>query len=74
MGAEFVRSNDFSFKLISFSETLINEAIAKALKSAQDQGVSGKDATPFLLSAIAKATEGKSLQTSILLLTKKPLS
>lgn len=47
-------------------ESQINAAIADALTKAEREGVTGKEATPFLLSAISKITEGRSLVTSIL--------
>lgn len=46
------------------SDKVIDEAISNALDEAKKCGISGKEATPFLLSAIGKITEGKSLQTS----------
>lgn len=46
---------------------LINNAIEKALEEADKVGIRGKDVTPFILSAVAKITAGKSLQTSKLL-------
>lgn len=39
-----------------------------ALERANAAGISGKEATPFLLDAISKITQGKSLATSILFL------
>lgn len=50
----------------ALDEQLLNEAIEQALKTAQRQGVTGKNITPFLLSAVAKITKGMSLKTSIL--------
>lgn len=55
---------DFHSSFDSNIEDLINDAIANALKKTEEEGISGKEATPFLLSAIAKITEGKSLATS----------
>lgn len=43
---------------------LINNAINKALEEADKIGIKGKDVTPFILSAVAKITAGKSLETS----------
>ncbi len=43
---------------------LIDAALAKA----DDEGISGKAVTPFLLGEIVKATEGRSLETNIALL------
>ena len=41
--------------------------IAEATSAADDQGISGKDVTPFLLSRIFDTTEGKSLTANIAL-------
>lgn len=46
----------------------IHDAITDALERANAAGISGKEATPFLLDAISKITQGKSLATSILFL------
>jgi pseudouridine-5'-phosphate glycosidase len=43
----------------------IEKTIEDALKDMQEQGVSGKQSTPFLLARIAKVTEGKSLEANI---------
>ncbi len=45
----------------------IEPIIRLALKQAQSQGIKGKDTTPFLLKAIADATQGKSLKANIAL-------
>jgi pseudouridine-5'-phosphate glycosidase len=47
-----------------FEGQLINNAIEKALEEADKIGIKGKDVTPFILSAVAKITSGKSLITS----------
>jgi pseudouridine-5'-phosphate glycosidase len=49
----------------SFDKTKIDEAISEALKSADANGIKGKDVTPFLLSEIKKITGGKSLKSNI---------
>ena len=49
----------------SIPNEIINKYIDKALKEADEQGVKGKDITPFLLKNIADATEGKSLEANI---------
>lgn len=49
----------------SMDEQYINSEIDKAVSHCQQQGIKGKESTPFLLSAIAKATEGKSLAANI---------
>lgn len=43
----------------------IDAIIAQAVKEAEEQGVSGKDITPFLLANIVAKTEGKSLEANI---------
>ena len=40
---------------------MINEAI----REAEEQGVKGKDITPFLLSRVKDLTEGRSLEANI---------
>ena len=45
----------------------IEPAIKAALAKAKNQGIKGKDTTPFLLRAIAEATLGKSLTANIAL-------
>lgn len=44
---------------------VINEAIAKALSEAKEQGIKGKDVTPFLLKTIVELTGGDSLESNI---------
>jgi pseudouridylate synthase len=44
---------------------VIDKAIRKALRNAEEQGIKGKQITPFLLSEIEKITEGLSLKTNI---------
>jgi pseudouridine-5'-phosphate glycosidase len=46
----------------------VEEHIASALSEAVRQGVRGKAVTPFLLSEMAKRTDGKSLRTNLALL------
>ena len=45
----------------------IEPVIQRALEKAKEHGIKGKDTTPFLLKAIAEATEGKSLKANIAL-------
>lgn len=52
------------FPINSIEGRLINNAIEEALKEADKKGIKGKDVTPFILSAVAKITSGKSLTTS----------
>jgi pseudouridine-5'-phosphate glycosidase len=44
---------------------VINSAIEKALKMADEAGVKGKDVTPFLLKTIVELTGGDSLESNI---------
>ena len=46
----------------------INELIDKTIVEMHDNGISGKDTTPFLLQRIAERTEGRSLQANIQLM------
>jgi pseudouridine-5'-phosphate glycosidase len=46
----------------------IEEAIAGALRDAEEEGVKGRAVTPFLLQALSKATEGRSLTANRALL------
>ncbi len=48
---------------------VVKDWIDAALAAAKDQGVTGKDATPFLLQHIAQASGGESLATNIALIT-----
>lgn len=45
--------------------SFINRIIDNAVKKAEEQGIHGKDSTPFLLGEIVKQSEGKSLETNI---------
>lgn len=47
---------------------VINAAIEKALEDAENQGIYGKEVTPFLLSRIEQITGGNSLQSNIQLI------
>lgn len=49
----------------SMDENGMNTAIENALQQAENQGVAGKEVTPFLLAAIENLTGGKSLQSNI---------
>jgi pseudouridine-5'-phosphate glycosidase len=44
---------------------LIDSAICQALEDAREQGISGKDVTPFLLAGVMKKTSGLSLKANI---------
>ena len=43
----------------------INGVINEAIREAEEQGVKGKDITPFLLSRVKDLTEGRSLEANI---------
>src|SRR5690606_4301346 len=49
----------------SMDHKYIDQVIDEAVLTAQEQGVSGKNITPFLLSEITKRTEGKSLESNL---------
>lgn len=49
----------------SINERMINEIINKALQEADNQGVVGKEVTPFLLAKIEELTGGNSLKANI---------
>ncbi|MET3617417.1 pseudouridine-5'-phosphate glycosidase [Peptoniphilus olsenii] len=51
----------------SMDEDKINSAIETALKEAEDKNIYGKETTPFLLTKVLEATEGKSLEANIAL-------
>ncbi|XP_072397631.1 pseudouridine-5'-phosphate glycosidase-like [Diabrotica undecimpunctata] len=52
----------------AFDSDVINKVIEEALHEAKLNNIQGKLITPFLLSHIAKITEGKSLQSNIALI------
>jgi pseudouridylate synthase len=47
---------------------MVERAIAAALKQAEERGIGGKAVTPFLLSAVAESTGGRSLEANVALL------
>lgn len=47
------------------SKDYIDTIIEEAVKDSIDNGISGKDSTPFLLKTIVEKTDGKSLETNI---------
>ncbi len=51
----------------SLDKNYMNRIIEKALKASNEEGILGKDVTPFLLDYIVKATDGKSLQANLAL-------
>ena len=44
---------------------VIDDAIEKALKMMNEQGIKGKETTPFLLKTIVELTGGDSLESNI---------
>lgn len=53
--------------------SVINEKIEQALAEAEEQGISGKKLTPFLLDRIKEITDGQSLETNIALVRNNAL-
>ena len=51
----------------SLAEEYIDSIITTALNEAKENGVKGKDVTPFLLGKVKELTEGKSLESNIAL-------
>ena len=49
----------------SLDEIIMNEAIDKAISMMNEQGIKGKDQTPFLLKTIVELTGGNSLESNI---------
>ena len=52
----------------AMDDKIINDAIETALKMADEQGVKGKEITPFLLKTIVELTGGESLESNIQLI------
>jgi len=52
-------------KEYSMDKTIIDEAIALAIKEMDKLGIKGKETTPYLLSKIAEITKGNSLASNI---------
>ena len=52
----------------AMDDKVINNAIEKALKMAEEQGVRGKEITPFLLKTVVDLTGGESLESNIQLI------
>ena len=49
----------------AMDDAIINNAIEKALKMAEEQGIKGKETTPFLLKTAVELTGGESLESNI---------
>ena len=52
----------------ALEETVIEQRIAEAVAEAKEQGVSKKEATPFLLKRVVELTGGRSLEANIALI------
>ncbi|KPJ13598.1 Pseudouridine-5'-phosphate glycosidase [Papilio machaon] len=52
----------------AMEENVIEDSIQQALKNAKRAGIQGKEVTPYILAAVAKATGGASLSTNIALI------
>ena len=52
----------------AMDDNIINNAIEKALKMADEQGIRGKEITPFLLKTVVDLTGGESLESNIQLI------
>ena len=48
--------------------SIMNEAINQAIIAADEQNISGKEITPYLLSKVNEITQGKSLDANIKLI------
>ncbi|XP_052753827.1 uncharacterized protein LOC113523000 [Galleria mellonella] len=55
-------------KEYAMDEKVIEEAIQLALEEAKKKGIQGKEITPFILAAVAKATGGSSLEANMALI------
>ena len=49
----------------SMDPAVINKAIDTAIREAEEQGIKGKDTTPFLLAKVKELTGGDSLESNI---------
>ena len=52
-------------KEYELDEKVMNEAIDEAIKEMDEQGIKGKEATPYLLAKICELTKGESLDANI---------
>ena len=52
----------------ALEEAMIEERIAVAVAEAKEQGVSKKEATPFLLKRVVELTGGRSLEANVALI------
>jgi pseudouridine-5'-phosphate glycosidase len=58
---------------VALPQTLVDDAVARALEEARRAGIRGAATTPFLLGAVLKATEGRSLSANLGLLEENAL-
>ena len=63
--ASIIKAKRENHQEFAMDPDVINAAIEKALKMADDAGVKGKDVTPFLLKTIVELTGGDSLESNI---------
>ena len=52
-------------KEYELNPAVANQTIAKAIELAKEEGITGKDITPFLLSEVNKGSGGKSLESNV---------
>jgi pseudouridylate synthase len=57
----------------ALDENEMNSIIERALNEAEEQGIAGKEATPFLLGKVKELTDGKSLTANIALVKNNAL-
>jgi pseudouridine-5'-phosphate glycosidase len=53
---------------------MVESTIARALEEAEEQGVSGKNVTPFLLARVKESTQGRSLHANIALVKNNAIT
>ena len=53
---------------LAIDKEKVNKAIELALKQLDEQGIKGKDSTPFLLKTVCDLTNGESLESNISLI------
>jgi pseudouridylate synthase len=58
---------------VELDADLVDTAVIRALEEAQSAGIRGAAVTPFLLAAVERATEGRSLQANLGLLEENAL-
>jgi pseudouridylate synthase len=58
---------------VALEPALVDRAVTKALEEARTGGITGAAVTPFLLAAVERATEGRSLQANLGLLEENAI-